>query len=73
MGVVDKVYGFAIEDPDNEKKFYQLFNPTFTITNISFSTMTKVTNNLPVVYMIHGDTIIKQMYGDVISASFLIK
>jgi len=73
MGVVDKVYGFAIEDPDNEKKFYQLFNPTFTITNISFSTMTKVTNNLPVVYMIHGDTIIKQMYGDVISASFFIK
>jgi hypothetical protein len=73
MGVVDKVYGFAIEDPDNESKFYQIFQPTFTITNIPLSTMTKITNNLPVVYMIHGDTIVKQMYGDVISASFMVK
>lgn len=73
MGVVDKVYGFAIEDPDNERKFNQLFHPTFSITNIPLSTMAKVTNNLPVIYMIHGDTITKQMYGDVISASFMIK
>lgn len=73
MGIVDKVYGFAIEDKEKEKEFHQIFHPSFTITSIPHNTMAKITNNLPVTFVIHGDTIVRKMYGDVISAAFLIK
>ena len=72
MGVVDKVIGIAVEDPEGRERFERLFDVDFEIQEISELKMVMLTGTLPAVWRIRHDTIFNSYTGDVISPALFL-
>lgn len=70
-GIVDRVIGIAVENPDAEVEFHDVFTPSFIIKNYSFDSVSKLSTEFPISYFIKRDSIIGIMTGEVPSAYFL--
>jgi hypothetical protein len=55
---VDKVIGIALENPEAEKQFREIFKPGFLIKNYPASTLFRLTNTFPQAYYIKNNSII---------------
>ncbi len=73
MGVVDKVIGIALEDPEGRERFERLFDVDFEIQEISELKMVMLTGTLPTVWRIRQDSIINSYSGLVISPALFLK
>lgn len=73
MGVVDKVIGIAVEDPEGRERFDRLFDVDFEIQEISELKMVMLTGTLPAVWRIRQDTIISSYTGLVISPALFLE
>jgi len=73
MGVVDKVIGIALEDPEGRERFERLFDVDFEIQEISELKMVMLTGTLPTVWRIRHDSIINSYSGLVISPALFLK
>lgn len=72
MGMVDKVVGLAVEDPEGRERFDRIFDVDFEIHEISEFQMVRLTNTLPTVFRIRHDSIVNGYTGLVISPALLI-
>lgn len=72
MGVVDKVIGLAVENPEGRERFDRLFDVDFEIQEISELQMMMLTNSLPTVFRIRHDSIVSSYSDMVLSPALLL-
>lgn len=68
FGVVDRVIGVSVENPQAEVEFRRVFRPSFTILNHSIQEVAEITVNFPVSYFIKRDSVVGVITGEVPSA-----
>lgn len=64
---VDKVYGVAIDNPEKEERFRNLYQPTIPVYNIPEDTMQRLVGELPVLLLIKNGEIVHKEVGSVLS------
>lgn len=57
LHLADKVLGIAIEDVDNQERFYRIYQPQIEIITIPQNVMVSITNKLPICLHIQGNVI----------------
>lgn len=72
MGVVDKVIGVAVRNPEGRERFDRLFHADFEILEISEMQMMRLTSTLPTVYRIRHDSIVSTYSDLVITPALLL-
>ena len=73
MGAVDRVIGLAVADSVGRERFDRLFDVNFEIQEITDFEMYKLVNSLPTSFIIHNDSVVKQVADLVITPALLIE
>jgi len=63
-GAVDKVIGIALENPDAEKQFMEIFKPDFVIKNYPAETFFRIAKTFPRAYYIKNDSVMAALSGE---------
>lgn len=70
---IDHVYGLAIDDTFGKNRFYNFYNPSIDIVDISKEEMRNLVSELPVFYLIENGKITHTEVGFVISPGIKVK
>ena len=71
LGVVDKIIGLAVDNPDEERRFKEIFRPSFEIRNYPIEELAELSVEFPVSFMVQRDSVRWIIPGELPSAYFL--